>query len=253
MDKEIHYRKLENAYLLARINKFFNPTIKVSEAKAEIIVPIKKKFFHYSAATHGCVYFKSLDDAAYFAVQSLNFDNIIYTSSFNIFIIQNNHWAISVPFEKQTATETIAEKAAAYAIDGARVDGNDVFAVYKTVKKYADQAREKHKPALIELVTYRMGDHTTADDATRYRKPEIIAEWEKRDPISRLRTFLMINHGWTEEKENKLIEKLSAEVEKAVQEYESIEHPDPTNMFKYIYSEMPWHLKEQMEEVRAIR
>ena len=86
MDKEIHYRKLENAYLLARINKFFNPTIKVSEAKAEIIVPIKKKFFHYSAATHGCVYFKSLDDAAYFAVQSLNFDNIIYTSSFNIFI-----------------------------------------------------------------------------------------------------------------------------------------------------------------------
>jgi pyruvate dehydrogenase E1 component alpha subunit len=168
-----------------------------------------------------------------------------------VFIIQNNHWAISMPFEKQTATETIAEKAAAYAIDGVRVDGNDVFAVYKTVKKYADRAREEHKPALIELVTYRMGDHTTADDATRYRRPEIIAEWEKRDPISRLRTFLMSNHGWTEEKENNLIEELSAEVEKAVQEYESVEQADPMNMFKYIYSEMPWHLKEQMEEVRV--
>jgi pyruvate dehydrogenase E1 component alpha subunit len=168
-----------------------------------------------------------------------------------VFIIQNNHWAISVPFEKQTATETIAEKAAAYAIDGVRVDGNDVFAIYKTVKKYADRAREEHKPALIELVTYRMGDHTTADDATRYRKPEIIAEWEKRDPISRLRTFLMNHYGWTEEKENKLIEELSAEVEKAVQEYESVEQPDPANMFKYIYTEIPWHLKEQMEEVRS--
>jgi len=169
-----------------------------------------------------------------------------------VFIIQNNHWAISVPFEKQTATETIAEKAVAYAIDGVRVDGNDVFAVYKTVKKYADRAREEQKPALIELVTYRIGDHTTADDATRYRKPEIVAEWEKRDPISRLRIFLMNHHGWTEEKENKLIKELSAEVEKAVQDYESVEQADPTNMFKYIYSEMPWHLKEQMEEVRAI-
>lgn len=169
-----------------------------------------------------------------------------------VFIIQNNHWAISMPFEKQTATETIAEKAAAYAIDGFRVDGNDVFAVYKTVKKYTDRAREEHKPALIELVTYRLGDHTTSDDATRYRKPEIVAEWEKRDPISRLRAFLMNNHGWTEEKENKLIEELSADVEKAVQEYEAVEQADPTSMFKYIYSEMPWNLKEQMEEVKGI-
>ena len=169
-----------------------------------------------------------------------------------VFVIQNNHWAISLPFEKQTATETIAEKAAAYAVDGVRVDGNDVFAVYKTVKKYADRAREEYKPALIELVTYRMGDHTTSDDATRYRKPEIIAEWEKKDPIDRLRLFLMNHHGWTDEKETKFLEELNAEVEKAVKDYESVEQPDPTNMFKYIYSEMPWHLKEQMEEVKEL-
>ncbi len=169
-----------------------------------------------------------------------------------VFIIQNNHWAISLPFEKQTATETVAEKAAAYAIDGVRVDGNDVFAVYKTVKKYADRAREEYKPALIELVTYRMGDHTTSDDATRYRKPEIIAEWKKKDPIDRLRIYLMNHHGWTDETETKLIEELSAEVEKAVQDYESVEQAEPTNMFKYIYSEMPWHLKEQMEEVKEL-
>lgn len=170
-----------------------------------------------------------------------------------VFVIQNNHWAISVPFEKQTATETIAEKAAAYAIDGARVDGNDVFAVYKTVKKYADRAREEHKPALIELVTYRMGDHTTADDATRYRKPEEIAEWAQKDPIDRLRIYLMNKGIWSEEKEKRLLEELTQEIEKTVREYEAVEAPDPTNMFKYIYSEMPWHLKEQMEEVRSIR
>ncbi|HEX9975203.1 MAG TPA: pyruvate dehydrogenase (acetyl-transferring) E1 component subunit alpha [bacterium] len=169
-----------------------------------------------------------------------------------VFIIQNNHWAISVPFEKQTTTETISEKAAAYAIDGVRVDGNDVFAVYKTVKKYAGRAREEHKPALIELVTYRMGDHTTADDATRYRKAEVVAEWVKKDPIDRLRIYLTNHHGWTDEKEHKLIEELTQEVEKAVVEYESVETADPANMFKYMYTEIPWHLKEQMEEVKEL-
>ncbi len=169
-----------------------------------------------------------------------------------VFIIQNNHWAISMPFEKQTATETIAEKAAAYAIDGVRVDGNDVFAVYKTVKKYANRAREEHKPALVELVTYRMGDHTTADDATRYRTAEETAEWAKKDPIDRLNIYLTNNHNWTEDKNKKLIEELTRDIEKAVVDYEATEQLDPTNMFKYIYTEMPWHLKEQMAEANEL-
>jgi pyruvate dehydrogenase E1 component alpha subunit len=169
-----------------------------------------------------------------------------------VFVIQNNHWAISVPFEKQTATETIAEKAAAYAMEGVRVDGNDVFAVYQTVKKYADIARKDHKPALIELVTYRMGDHTTADDASRYRKPEILKDWEKKDPIDRLKKYLMNSQNWTEAQDSKLIDELTGEVENAVKAYESVDTPDPTNMFKYMYNEMPWHLNEQMEEVKQL-
>lgn len=167
-----------------------------------------------------------------------------------VFVIQNNQWAISLPFNKQTATETIAEKAAAYAIDGVRVDGNDIFAVYTTVKKYVEAARKNNKPALIELVTYRMGDHTTADDATRYRKPDVLAEWEKKDPISRLKIYMMNSRGWTEEKDKQLIEECTKEVDEAVKGYEAIEPADPTDMFKYIYKDMPWHLKEQMEEVR---
>ncbi|MFH0821498.1 MAG: thiamine pyrophosphate-dependent enzyme, partial [Pseudomonadota bacterium] len=80
-----------------------------------------------------------------------------------VFAIQNNQWAISLPFEKQTASETIAQKAFAYGMDGYRVDGNDVFAVYLTVKRLLDAARSDYRPALVELVTYRMDDHTTAD------------------------------------------------------------------------------------------
>lgn len=169
-----------------------------------------------------------------------------------VFIIQNNHWAISYPVEKQTATKTIAEKACAYAIDSARADGNDVFAVYKTVQKYADAARKDSKPALIELVTYRMGDHTTADDASRYRSKEIVKEWEKKDPIDRMRKYLLKKSHWTKDKDRKLEEECAKEVEKAVQEYEAIEQPDPTDMFQFIYKEMPWHLKEQIAELKDI-
>ncbi|MBD3288199.1 pyruvate dehydrogenase (acetyl-transferring) E1 component subunit alpha [candidate division KSB1 bacterium] len=169
-----------------------------------------------------------------------------------VFVIQNNHWAISVPVEKQTATKTLAEKAAAYAIDGLRVDGNDVFAVYKTVKERADIARNEFKPALIELVTYRMGDHTTADDATRYRKPDLLKTWEKRDPIERVKKYLMKELDWSEEKDKELVEECTKEVEQAVKEYENSDMPEPETMFDYMYNEMPWHLKEQLEEVKEL-
>jgi pyruvate dehydrogenase E1 component alpha subunit len=157
-----------------------------------------------------------------------------------------------MPVERQTATKTIAEKASAYAIEGVRVDGNDIFAVYKTVQKYADAARKDFKPALIELVTYRMGDHTTADDASRYRTKEILSEWEKKDPIDRMQKYLLKKGSWTKEKDKELEEECSGEVEKAVREYEAIEQPDPADMFKFIYREMPWHLKEQMDELKEI-
>jgi len=182
--------------------------------------------------------------------ESLNFA-AVYKAPV-VFIIQNNHWAISLPVEKQTATSTLAEKAAAYAIDAARVDGNDVFAVYKTVKKFADRARKDFKPALIELVTYRMGDHTTADDATRYRNNEIVAEWEKKDPIERLKKYLMNNKTWTEEKNKQLETECAQEVDLAVKEYENSEPQQPINMFRFMYVDMPWHLNEQMKEVSEL-
>jgi len=167
-----------------------------------------------------------------------------------VFAIQNNHWAISVPVQKQTATETLAEKACAYNIHGERVDGNDVLAVYLTVKRLLDAARSEYTPSLVELVTYRMDDHTTSDDASRYRTEEMMAPWRGRDPIDRMRKFLTAKHGWDEKKDTDLVEECRAEVEESVRAYENAEAPEPPEMFNNLYETMPWHLKEQREEMR---
>jgi pyruvate dehydrogenase E1 component alpha subunit len=167
-----------------------------------------------------------------------------------VFAIQNNGWAISVPFEKQTATKTISQKAIAYGIDGARVDGNDIFAVYLTVKRLLDAARDDHRPALVELVTYRMDDHTTSDDAARYRKKEDVEAWAAKDPIERLRKYLTRKYDWTDKKEEELQTELTEEVEKTVAAFEAEPLPEPTDIFNYMYSEEPWHIREQKEEVK---
>jgi pyruvate dehydrogenase E1 component alpha subunit len=166
-----------------------------------------------------------------------------------VFAIQNNHWAISIPVGKQTASETIAQKALAYGIDGFRVDGNDVLAVYLTVKRCMDAARSDFRPALVELVTYRMDDHTTADDASRYRSGDEVESWREKDPIDRMRKFLVARRGWNDQKEADLIAELTEEVEKSVREFESIPPPHPAEMFDYMYTETPPHLKEQRQEL----
>jgi pyruvate dehydrogenase E1 component alpha subunit len=166
-----------------------------------------------------------------------------------VFVIQNNHWAISVPFHRQTSSETIAQKAFAYGIEGRRVDGNDIVAVYLTVRQLIDEARSNFKPALVELVTYRMDDHTTADDASRYRTEEMLAPWRARDPIDRMRKLLTAQYGWDEPKETDLLAQITAEIEQFVQEYERRPHPQPTEMLDHMYAEMPWNLQEQKAEL----
>jgi len=179
--------------------------------------------------------------------ESLNFAGVFKLPV--VFAIQNNHWAISVPVQKQTASETIAQKACAYGIEGVRVDGNDIFAVYATVKKLLDQARSDFKPALVELVTYRMDDHTTADDASRYRTEEMLAPWREKDPIDRMRKYLKAEQSWSEKDEENLVGECTAKVERAVQDYEEFPHPEPTDIFNHAYKEMPWNLKEEKEEM----
>ncbi len=182
--------------------------------------------------------------------ESLNFAGVFKLPV--VFVIQNNHWAISVPIAQQTASETIAMKAEAYGIEGVRVDGNDVFAVYLTLKKMLARARDEFSASLVELVTYRLDDHTTSDDAGRYRTEDMVNPWRAKDPIDRMKKFLIAKKGWDEDKDADLMSELSAKVEKSVQDYEAVSDPNPEDMFNFVYAEMPWHLKEQKEHLRKL-
>lgn len=162
-----------------------------------------------------------------------------------VLICQNNHWAISLPREKQTAAKTLAQKAYAYGIEGIQVDGNDVFAVYKATEYSLKKAKSGNGPTLIECVTYRISDHTTADDASRYRPKEEVEMWKAKDPILRLRLFMEKKGLWTNEYQKDVEDKALSMVDEAVKVAESTEHPHPEEMFKYIYEKLtPRQMKE---------
>lgn len=152
-----------------------------------------------------------------------------------VFICQNNQWAISVPRERQTASETIAQKAHAYGFEGVQVDGNDIFAVYKAAKEATEKARAGNGPTLIECFTYRMSDHTTSDDAARYRAKEDVESWRHKDPVMRLRLFMEKKGLWTGQYQKDIEEKAGAAINNAIKTAESVEHPDPKDMFKHAY------------------
>lgn len=165
-----------------------------------------------------------------------------------VLICQNNQWAISVPFKRQTAAETIAQKAIAYGIEGVQVDGNDVFAVFKVVKDAISKARAGRGPTLIECVTYRMQDHTTADDWKKYRSPEEVEKWKQKDPIARLKKYMEEEGIWNEEYENEVWNNAKAEVSEATRKFESVEPPKPLNMFENVYAELPPEIEEQRKD-----
>lgn len=164
-----------------------------------------------------------------------------------VFLCQNNQWAISVPLSRQTRSKTLAQKAIAYGFDGIQVDGNDVFAVYKAAREALARARASQGPTLIECVTYRMGDHTTADDASRYRKEEDVQEWRKKDPIDRLKKYMAARGLWDEAYEQRVTAAAREQVEVAVTEEEAVPPPDPRDMFRYTFAELTDELKGQME------
>ena len=172
-----------------------------------------------------------------------------------VFVIQNNQWAISVPLHRQTAAETLAQKAHAYGIPGIQVDGNDVFAVYVAATEAIERTRRGEGPSLIEAVTYRLGDHTTADDASRYRPEEEVEEWEGRDPILRLRRYLVEQGLWDDDQEKVLLEEAASWVDGQVKALEEMEPQAPEEIFTSMYAALPPHVVEQMqsllEEVRS--
>ena len=166
-----------------------------------------------------------------------------------VVIVNNNQWAISVPRAKQTAVQTLAQKAIAAGVHGEQVDGNDVLAMRERVGIAVERARNGGGTSVIEALTYRMGDHTTADDASRYRNPDVLDEQQKLDPISRLRTYLVEQHGWSDGQEEELLLECSSKVEQAVKEYLETPPMSPESMFDYLYDTLPKAYQWQREEM----
>ncbi|WP_414836762.1 pyruvate dehydrogenase (acetyl-transferring) E1 component subunit alpha [Candidatus Nanohalococcus occultus] len=180
--------------------------------------------------------------------EALNFSGVFDAHS--VIVVQNNQYAISMPVEKQTNAETIAQKALAYGIEGIQVDGNDVLAVIEAMNEALEKARNG-EPVLLEAVTYRLEDHTTSDDSTRYRDDEEVEEWKEHDPILRLKEYLKENDQWDdslEEYEEKAEEKINEAANKAME----VEDPEMEEMFEYVYKEMPDLLKRDKKDLEEV-
>jgi 2-oxoisovalerate dehydrogenase E1 component alpha subunit len=167
-----------------------------------------------------------------------------------VFVIVNNGWAISVPVAAQTATKTLAQKAVAAGIPGIQVDGNDVFAVREVVGEALESARAGGGPSVIETLTYRLSDHTTADDASRYRSNgEVEAAWAI-EPLIRIRKYLVRAGAWNDAKETSLLQDCAREVDAAVAEYLRVAKPSTDAMFDHLFAALPAHLHEQRATAR---
>ncbi|WP_017471759.1 pyruvate dehydrogenase (acetyl-transferring) E1 component subunit alpha [Amphibacillus jilinensis] len=183
------------------------------------------------------------------------YEGMNFAGAFNspaIFVVQNNQFAISTPVEKQTAADTLAQKAVAAGIEGIQVDGMDVLAVYVATKEARERAVNGEGPTLIEALTYRYGPHTMAgDDPTRYRSEDLDNEWERKDPLVRFRKFLEEKGIWSEDQENEVIEKAKEEIKNAVKEADNTPKQKVTDLIGNMYETLPSHLEEQMEEYKA--
>jgi pyruvate dehydrogenase E1 component alpha subunit len=165
-----------------------------------------------------------------------------------ILFCQNNGWAISVPADEQYVAPIVA-RAAGYGIPGVRVDGNDVLAVYAVTKDALERARSGGGPTLIEAMTYRIGAHSTADDASRYRDEGEVEAWRARDPIERYRTYLLgtdrIDEAFAQGCEREA-EAWVAEIRSAVTDLGT---PPATEVFEFAYADPPATLLRQSEEL----
>jgi 2-oxoisovalerate dehydrogenase E1 component alpha subunit len=162
-----------------------------------------------------------------------------------LFLCRNNGFAISLRTEHQTAARTMAEKAAAYRMPATRIDGNDVLAVWRAVREGVQRATAGGGPTFIELMTYRLGGHSTSDDPKIYRSQSEVDSWRKADPLARLRKHIEKRDVWNDDLEGDWRAICDAEVKECVLRAEEKPAPELRGMFTDVYAEQPWHLREQ--------
>jgi len=164
-----------------------------------------------------------------------------------VFICQNNQWAISIPLKGQTASQTLAQKAIAYGFPGIQVDGNDLFAVYRATSAALKLARSGGGPTFIECLTYRMADHTTADDAGRYRNPAEVAAWRTRDPLRRVELFMASKGLWDESYGEQSKAAAEAVMAAAIKAMEAAPPPERAAMFRHTAADLSPRQAAQLE------
>ncbi|CAM3745324.1 pyruvate dehydrogenase (acetyl-transferring) E1 component, alpha subunit [Paenibacillus vortex V453] len=162
-----------------------------------------------------------------------------------IFFVQNNGYAITTPFSKQTAALSIAHKAVAAGIKGVKVDGMDVLAVIKAVRDAAERGRNGEGATLIEAVTYRFRPHSLSDDASKYRTKEEEGEWNEKDPIARLAKYLEQKGLWTEEDTARVKDEAKAKVNEQIKKAEQTEKMTVPGLIDSMFEQTPKHLEEQ--------
>lgn len=162
-----------------------------------------------------------------------------------VFVINNNQWAISVPLSQQTATQTLAQKAISAGFQGVVVDGNDVLALHQEISAAIEKARRQEGPTLIEARSYRLSDHTTADDATRYQPQAEVDASKPKEPLARFKYFLEQHHAWTAAQEEALLTECNTLIQTEVDAYLERTAQPITAMFDYHYATLPDYLIEQ--------
>lgn len=169
-----------------------------------------------------------------------------------VFIINNNQWAISLPRDEQSSCETLAQKAIAGGVSCEQVDGNDVIACYIKIRDAVEKARKGEGPHLIETISYRLSDHTTADDASRYRQDDDVGDAWQKEPITRLKNLLVDELLLDKSDIERLENQCGDDIEAAVARYLAMPPASPTAMFEYLYETLPEHYLGQLEQVRNL-
>jgi pyruvate dehydrogenase E1 component alpha subunit len=180
--------------------------------------------------------------------EALNFAGVFQVPA--VLVVQNNGWAISVPRRRQSAAPSFATRGAGFGLPSRLVDGNDVLAVYVVMREAIERARRGEGPMLVETLTYRMGAHTTADDPTRYRDEQEVEAWRAKDPLTRLRRYLIAQDLLTEERDQELQRALEEEINTAANEALALPPNAPDAIFDWVSATPSPRLQAQREDLR---